>query len=161
RMLIATTRGSSRPASDLPTNYRLAWLSSMAVRPIPLPGDADGVVDAAVEPSSNSIAAITGGGRLLRAHADGAEAAGVLPPLGAVSPVSTDTFLSVAWVGSGRLLVRETAPHGLYEVESDGRNRTGLPWKALDPRPSPDGSRLAFTQAVDGAEHFSAYVTED
>src|SRR5438445_12421331 len=71
RLLIATTRISSRPRSDLPPDYRLAWWSSAGLRPIHLPDDDRGVVDAAARPGGGAIAAIVGGVSLVRA--DGSE----------------------------------------------------------------------------------------
>jgi hypothetical protein len=117
------------------------------------------VVDASVEPSTTRLAAIVGNDRLIVADQDGSHAADIVPPLAALSATQTDAFLSVAWTSPTRLLVRQTAPTGLYLIDADGGNRTSLPLVGLDPSPSADGTRLAIGEAPDGARHYSIYVT--
>jgi hypothetical protein len=158
RLLIATTRTSPRPYSDLSIDYRLAWMSSAGLRPIPLPGDERGVVDAAASLDGTQIAAIIGGDTLVRLSVDGS---GTLPILSRLSPSveHPDFYLSTAWLPGDRLLVRQTSPVGLFLIDPDGQNRRPLSKNGQQPAPSPDGTQLALG-FVNQTRYYSIFVTD-
>jgi len=147
RLLIATTRNSPRPQSDLSSDYRLAWWTRDGVQAIPLPDDERGVVDAAARPGGGAIIAILGGVSVMRAGDDGAAPNELLPTLDAVKPGHADSYLSVAWAGPDRVMVRETAPSGISFVDLDGQARVPIGVNGLNPAPSPDGQHLALGYA--------------
>ncbi|TME24939.1 MAG: hypothetical protein E6I75_28255 [Chloroflexi bacterium] len=148
RLLIATTRISSRPRSDLPPDYRLAWWSSAGLQPIHLPDDDRGVVDAAARPGGGAIAAIVGGVSLVRADGSGGSPVDLLPRLAGPQPAGLD-----------RLLVRQTPPVGISFVDPSGQARSQTGLIGLNPTMSPDGQRLALGYAG-AAGYYSIYVAE-
>src|SRR5579862_3929905 len=81
RLLIASTRPSPRPHSNLPIDFRLV-LWSNAFQPLSLPGDQAGVTDAAAAPDGSQLVAILGQTRVERADFKTGTATDVLAQLG-------------------------------------------------------------------------------
>ncbi len=154
RMLIASTRTSLRPRSDLAIDYRLAWLTRDGFKSIPLPRDDRGVVDATTGPASEEVVAIVGDSLLRIASG---RVVDILPPLGPLSLRHPDSYLQVTWAGEDKLLVRQTAPAGLFYVSINGQHRQPISKAGLEPAVSPDGKRVALGYA-EGKSFYSIYV---
>lgn len=143
RLLLATTRPSPRPKSDLPIDYRLAVLSSRGLEVVDLPSAEAGVVAAAVNRDGDAVA-ILGGDRLLRFRLGTDAFADVLPWHGPTPPGQAARFLAVEWLTTRQLLVRQPGPPTLFTIELDGSNQRPLPGTGLNAVPSPDGTQLAM-----------------
>jgi len=159
RLLIATTRSTSRPQSDLATDYRLAWWSNRGRQSIGLPGDEAGIVDAAARPGGGAIAAIVAGSRVLSSSEDGTSPTDLMPALPGVQPGNPSAYLSLSWAGPDKLLVRQTAPGGITLLDLAQRSQTPLAINGLAPMLSTDGQHLAFAFAGN-ASFFSIYVVD-
>lgn len=159
KLLIVTTRISSRPASDLVPDYRLAWWSSTGLQPIQLPDEERGVIDAAARPGGGAVAAVIGGVNLVRADSSGGNAGDLLPRLGGPQPGAVEQYLSVSWAGPDRLLVRQTPPVGLSFIDSTGQSRSHIDLTGLGPAMSADGQHLALGYAGT-AGYYSIYIAD-
>jgi hypothetical protein len=159
-LLVATTRPSPRPQSDLSPDYRLAWWSQAGLQRVALPDDQQGVVDAAVRPGGSAIVAIVGGTRLLRTDEEGHSPSDLQPRLAGAQPADVQAYLSVTWAGPARLLVRQAAPAGIFLIDANGQSRTPLGLNGLDPAVSPDGRHLALADAAD-RPYLSIFVADE
>jgi WD40-like Beta Propeller Repeat len=159
RLLVATTRFSPRPQSDLRPDYRLAWWSRAGLQPVRLPDDDRGVIDAAARPGGGALAAIVGGVTLLRASDAGESPVDLLPRLGGAQPGAVEEYLSVAWAGADRLLVRQTPPAGISLIDASGQSRSHVDLIGLNPAVAPDGQHLALGHAGDNP-YYSIYVAD-
>lgn len=143
KLLVASTRLSPRPHSNLAMDFRLG-LWSNGLQPVSLPGDQAGITDAAVTPDGRLVAAILGQTRVDRLDLSSGLAADILSPLGALSPTDTQSYVNVAWVSNQRLLLRRSGPGGLQTLNPDGSDIQLVGGTGQAPSVSPDGRRLAL-----------------
>ena len=160
RLLIATTRTSSRPHSDLPSDYRLAWWDSRGLQPLELPGEDGGILDAAAQPGGRALIVIVGGTTLIRAADDGSNPVDLLPTLRGARPGDVQAYLSVGWAGPDRLLVRQTPPAGISFVDPSGQSRSRVAVNGLNPAVTRDGQHIALGYAG-GRSYYSIFVADE
>lgn len=156
RLLVATTRYSADSRSDLPTAYRLAWLTDSGVQPIAIPGDTSGVTDAAVSPDGQRVVAILGSTRVVEIGADGRNPRDIVNTLPTVNAIQPGAYLSVAWMNDQTILVRQTYPGGLLEVDLRG-GLSLLPASGLTPAVSATAREIALGY-VTTEPFYSIYV---
>lgn len=159
RLLVATTRYAPNSASDLPGNYRLAWMSSAGVQPLPIPGDSQGVTDATVDPNGQTIVAIVGTNQIERVSADGSGASEILSALPTLNAIQPSAYLSVSWSGAQQVLVRQTFPGGLFFVDLRTGDIRILPRGGIAPVMSPNGQEIALGDAA-RESFYSIYLTD-
>jgi dipeptidyl aminopeptidase/acylaminoacyl peptidase len=117
------------------------------------------VIDAAARPGGGGVAAILGGVTLVRAADGGDSPVELLPRLGGAQPGAVEEYLSVAWAGADRLLVRQTPPAGISFIDASGQSRAHVELIGLNPAVTPDGQHLALGHAG-SSTYYSIYVAD-